>query len=398
MKPNAFLFFIIILILLLYYTFEYFIHNQTLKKFKYRIHVNGTRGKSSVTRLIRAGLSATGMSVFAKTTGTMARMIFPDGSEESISRFGKPSILEQIKILKKASRKGAEIVVLECMALEPRYQWASEGQILKSDIGVITNIREDHLEVMGPDLEDVAKSLLSGCPVKGTLVAGPTDFESIILKVCEDRKTNAIFIQEESEHTVSDDEMKKFSYWEHKENVNLALKVCEILGVERKNALEAMWKVNPDPGALSVSPIHFFGKEFIYVNAMAANDPNSTKLIWSSVIDRYPQYNKRYILFHTRDDRPERSHQLTKEFANWEGYDAVILIGSSTSLAFKYLKTYSKKDIPIFVWEHLSLDGIFESLLSILPKQSMVFGIGNIVGLGMDLSLYLKNRSEQTNE
>lgn len=398
MKPNAFLFFLIILVLLLYYTIEYFLHKRTLKKFKHRIHVNGTRGKSSVTRLIRAGLSATGMNVFAKTTGSMARMIFPDGSEESISRFGKPSILEQIKILKKAERMGAEIVVLECMALEPRYQWASEGQILKSDIGVITNIREDHLEVMGPDLVDVAKSLLSACPVKGTLVVGPTEFEPLIQEVCKDRKSKVIVNDEESIQTITDEEMAKFSYWEHKENVSLALQVCELLGVSRNKALEAMWKVNPDPGALSVSPIHFFGKEFIYANAMAANDPNSTKLIWSSVIERYPQYNKRFILFHTREDRPERSRQLVKEFANWEGYEAVILIGSSTSLAFKYLKTYSKKDIPIFVWEHLSLDGIFESLLSILPKQSMVFGIGNIVGLGMDLSLYLKNRSEQTNE
>ncbi|TGK82317.1 poly-gamma-glutamate synthase PgsB [Leptospira noumeaensis] len=398
MKPNAFLFFLIILVLLLYYTFEYFLHNRTIKKFKHRIHVNGTRGKSSVTRLIRAGLSATGVTVFAKTTGTMARMIFPDGSEESITRFGKPSILEQIKILKKANQVGAEIVVLECMALEPRYQWASEGQILKSDIGVITNIREDHLEVMGPNLIDVAKSLLSGCPINGTLITGVTEFESLVQEVCKDRNSNAIITKEESLEKITDEEMNKFSYWEHKENVNLALTVCEFLGVDRKKALESMWKVNPDPGALSVSPIHFFGKEFLYVNAMAANDPNSTQFIWSSVIQRYPHYNKRYILFHTREDRPERSHQLTKEFANWDGYDAVILIGSSTSLAFKYLKTYSKKDIPIFVWEHLSLDGIFESLLSILPKQSLVFGIGNIVGLGMDLSLYLKNRSEQTNE
>ncbi|MGE8720818.1 poly-gamma-glutamate synthase PgsB [Leptospira terpstrae] len=398
MKPNAFLFFLIILVLVIYYTFEYILHIRTLKSFKHRIHINGTRGKSSVTRLIRAGLSASGMSVFAKTTGTMARMVFPDGSEESISRFGKPSILEQIKILKNAERKGAEIVVLECMALEPRYQWASEGQILKSDIGVITNIREDHLEVMGPSLVDVAKSLLSTCPINGTLIVGPSEFESLIVKVCEDRKSKSLIIKEDSVQTITDEEMAKFSYWEHKENVYLALQVCELLGVNRKIALEAMWKVNPDPGALSVSPIHFFGKEFIYANAMAANDPDSTKLIWSSVIERYPQHNKRYILFHTREDRPERSRQLAKEFANWEGYEAVILIGSSTSLAFKYLKKYSKKDIPIFVWEHLSLDGIFESLLSILPKQSLVFGIGNIVGLGMDLSLYLKNRSEHTNE
>lgn len=134
------------------------------------------------------------------------------------------------------------------------------------------------------------------------------------------------------------------------------------------------------------------------MNAMAANDPNSTKLIWNSITKRYVSFQKRFILFHTRDDRPERTKQLTKEFANWEGYDAVILIGSSTSLAFQYLKTYSQVDVPIYVWEHMNLDVIFESLLAILPKQALVFGIGNIVGLGMDLSLYLKNRSEQIYE
>lgn len=398
MKPNATLFFLIILVLIIYYTIEAILHKRTLKQFKQRIHVNGTRGKSSVTRLIRAGLSTSGYSVFAKTTGTLARMIFPDGSETSISRFGKPSILEQIKILKKAKSVGADIVVLECMALEPRYQWASEGQILHSDIGVITNIREDHLEVMGPKLEDVAKTLLSACPINGTLVVGQNSFENEIISVCKDRDTKLVSIQQEDIDTMTEEEILKFPYWEHKENVCLALKVCELLGVSRTQALEAMWKVTPDPGALSVLPIHFFGKEFIYVNAMAANDPNSTKMIWSSILNRYPNIKKRFILFHTRDDRPERTKQLTKEFSNWEGYDAVILIGSSTSLAFHYLKSYSKLDVPIYVWENLSLDGIFESLLSILPKQSIVYGIGNIVGLGMDLSLYLKNRSEHLHE
>ncbi|TGM55347.1 poly-gamma-glutamate synthase PgsB [Leptospira biflexa] len=398
MKPNATLFFLIILVLILYYTIEVILHKRTLKKFKHRIHVNGTRGKSSVTRLIRAGLASSGSLVFAKTTGTLARMIFPDGSEKSISRFGKPTILEQIKILKKANESGASIVILECMALEPRYQWASEGQILQSDIGVITNIREDHLEVMGPNLIDVAKTLLSACPVNGTLVVGPSEFEDKIEDVCLDRNTKAILIKEAEIESITEEEILKFPYWEHKENVYLALKVCTLLGVERNKALEAMWKVTPDPGALSVLPIHFFGKDFIYVNAMAANDPSSTKFIWTSTLNRYPQIQKRFILFHTREDRPERTKQLTKEIANWGDYDAVILIGTSTSLAFQYLKSFSQADVPIYLWEHLSLDGIFESLLSILPKQSLVFGIGNIVGLGMELSLYLKNRSEQTYE
>ena len=34
------------------------------------VHVNGTRGKSTVCRLIEAGLRAGGVRVFCKTTGT----------------------------------------------------------------------------------------------------------------------------------------------------------------------------------------------------------------------------------------------------------------------------------------------------------------------------------------
>jgi len=44
-------------------------HERQLARIPVRVHVNGTRGKSSVTRLIAAGLRSTGRRVFAKTTG-----------------------------------------------------------------------------------------------------------------------------------------------------------------------------------------------------------------------------------------------------------------------------------------------------------------------------------------
>ena len=48
-------------------------HRRHLKAIPVRIHVNGTRGKSSVTRLIAAGLRQAGMIACAKTTGTLPR-------------------------------------------------------------------------------------------------------------------------------------------------------------------------------------------------------------------------------------------------------------------------------------------------------------------------------------
>ena len=68
-----------------------------------RICVTGSRGKSSVVRLITSILKEDGMSVLAKTTGSRPAVLYPDGSEAGIVRKGPVSILEQKKILKAAS-------------------------------------------------------------------------------------------------------------------------------------------------------------------------------------------------------------------------------------------------------------------------------------------------------
>ena len=82
-----------------------------------KLHVNGTRGKSSVTRLIAAGLRNGKHKVFAKTTGTEPKFIFPDGTEELISRRGPANIRENIKLIKTAVDNGADTIVFECMVM-----------------------------------------------------------------------------------------------------------------------------------------------------------------------------------------------------------------------------------------------------------------------------------------
>src|SRR3979409_2414631 len=140
-----------------------------LERIPVRVHVNGTRGKSSVTRLIAGGLRAGGRRVFAKTTGTMARMIHPDGSEVDVYRVGRPNIIEQIRIVRRAVACGAEVMVIECMAVSPELQPLSELRLIRSTVGVITNARADHLDVMGPSVDDVARALAQTAPRSGHL-------------------------------------------------------------------------------------------------------------------------------------------------------------------------------------------------------------------------------------
>ncbi|CAN5555367.1 hypothetical protein BH23CHL5_BH23CHL5_06000 [soil metagenome] len=54
-------------------------HQRRLKQLDVRVHVNGIRGKSTVTRLVASVLREGGFVTIAKTTGSAARMIGPDG-------------------------------------------------------------------------------------------------------------------------------------------------------------------------------------------------------------------------------------------------------------------------------------------------------------------------------
>ena len=75
----------VVLILLIAGYVEASNHRRIIAAIPLRIHVNGTRGKSSVTRLIAAGLRAGGLRTFAKTTGTAPRIINAERSEEHTS-------------------------------------------------------------------------------------------------------------------------------------------------------------------------------------------------------------------------------------------------------------------------------------------------------------------------
>src|SRR5947207_9303335 len=107
-------------------------HRRRLRRIRVRIHVNGTRGKSSVTRLIAAGLRESGIVTCAKTTGTLPRMILPSGLEYPVFRPSGPNVIEQIRIARAAATYPSQALVIECMALQPALQWLSEARLIRA--------------------------------------------------------------------------------------------------------------------------------------------------------------------------------------------------------------------------------------------------------------------------
>jgi len=369
------------LVLIISGLFEFRYHQLILANLPVRIHVNGTRGKSSVTRLIAAGLRAGGKRTFAKTTGTAPRVIDAQGVDRIIHRLRRPSIGEQVRLLKYFASEKPDVVVMECMAVQPQYQWISEHQMIKSQIGVITNARPDHLDEMGPTEVDVVKSLCNSIPIEGTIVTAEEKYRDILQSVAKHNRSEILFSKEKS---VTDIELNKFNYIEHPQNIAIALDVCLKMGVSRDVALSGMHSVQPDLGALVVWRLLGTKGALQFVNGMAANDPVSTLQIWKFVIDRYPTNSGTAVFFNSRDDRPLRTKQMLELTFEEIKPEYFIIRGDKIEPKVKRLIHHSPDThVSIFSISE-AIENISKSILD-LDDDIMVFAIGNQVGAGQEI-------------
>ncbi|MBL7024842.1 MAG: poly-gamma-glutamate synthase PgsB [Candidatus Marinimicrobia bacterium] len=386
MDVVVFSLFIMILTVIAALTGEWWVHLRALKRIPIRIHVNGTRGKSSVTRLICAGLREAGYSVLGKTTGSDPRILDLEGKDRKIHRLQKPSIGEQVRFLRYFGQFRPQAVVLECMAVQPQYQWITEQHMVKSTHSVITNARLDHVEEMGHRLRDIAMSLSNTIPFKGNLFTAEQDKLDIFNEVAAKRGTEVNAV---TDHGVSHEDMIGFNHIEHPENVALSLAVCESLGIAREQALDGMRKAQPDPGALRIWDLEMDGRHFSLVNAFAANDPQSTKTIWN-MIKEHPSLDHEHTcaFLNTRSDRVNRSSQLLELILDDIEPDSLFVRGDKME---RFEKPYfSKVKGRVEQFSENQSAAVFVKKLLSQKGNTLIFGIGNIVGSGFQILDELK--------
>ncbi len=371
---------------------EYAVHLRNLHSIPIRVHVNGTRGKSSVTRLIAGALREHGLKTFAKTTGTLPRMIMEDGREYPIYRPSRANIIEQLRIVSLAANQEATALVIECMAVQPFLQALTELKFVRATHGVITNARPDHLDVMGPSERDVVRALLGTTPDKGKLFTAEWDYIDEFRMVCSDRQSELYVVKAEEIEAISDEDMAGFTYVEHKENVALVLKVCDSLGVPRNVALRGMWKARPDPGVMSEHELDFFGRRILFVNGFAANDPESSERIWGMALERHQNFNRKIMVVSCRADRPDRSKQLGEALPTWPRADHYVLMGTGVYVLFRSAVQSGVDSSKFLYAEGMTVDRIFEEIVGLSGRSALVMGIGNIVGQGLELVNYFRNR------
>ena len=332
-------------------------------KLEHVVHVNGIRGKSTTTRLIDAGLRSGGKKVFCKTTGTVPMTIGVDNVARPLLRRGRANINEQLRILRRAAGEEAQILVLECMAVDPKLQYVAQHRMVRGDVGVITNVRLDHTAEMGENLEEICDSLSNTIPRDGVLFTADEKFAPRL-------RRNGEKIGCTTHLALPDGTEPDFDF---PENIALALAVCEHLGVERSVALSGMLNYQRDPYALS---LHKLPGGCVFVNGMSINDPQSTELVFRRLAEKYGwQERELLLLINNRPDRGYRTEHMAM-VAKALAPDRVWLLGASQLTVERRVR----RDVP-----GVQVQGFRKAQelpLHELTEKTVVFAVGNIAGPG----------------
>lgn len=350
-----------------------FAHRRRRNAVPIRIHVAGSRGKTTTARMIGAGLRAAGMSVLVKTTGTDPLLILPDGSEKPWPRWGPPTIAEQVRFFREAYRRRVEAVVVESMAIEPEYLWASEEYLVCATHAVISNVRPDHAEVVGDHPLAAANAIGLVIPRHGRLLVAD---EAAVPPILTRAKELQCCVSVVPVVGLPHDEANKA----------VALAVCEALGVTCDAAAVAMDNAGSDPGAFFVADGIRAGKRFRFANAFSCNDTVSLRQLWVE----NNATSSPIVLLNARDDRPARTLAFLEELARLAPDMRLYLAGSvprSWALKAGFAPTR------IHRLRTSNAARAVDILADAADADDTIWGVGNYSRLGRDIARLLRREA-----
>lgn len=380
-------------------------HEARIEQLPIRIHVNGIRGKSTVTRLIAGVLREGGFRTVAKTTGSAARIIHEDGNESPIHRKGAATILEQIKIIKEHVQPSTEALVMECMAVNPIYQNVSQHQIVKGNITVITNVREDHQDLMGDTLPEIADSLSNTIPYDGLLITAE-DRPALREQLAGNAAANGSTFLYADPASVRDDDLKAFNYLTFKENLAIGLSIAKMFDIPREVAVRGMQKAIPDIGAVFVQRTQMRGKEVVWAPLFAVNDREST-IISIEALRAYHKPNATRIgILNNRFDRAVRATKFAEIAASDLKLDYYITFGAYEEQVTQQMVSLGyprERIINLGVSKQPSIDHILDQIAALVEAQeALLVGMVNIhtpqAELLMEYFDHLAPQKKQPNE
>jgi len=349
---------IFFILLLIYLALEYFKLKQIVQKIPVRILVNGTRGKSTTVRILYQILKENKYQVIAKTTGDFPEVIYPDGKKTKIRRFAPASIIENVALLRKWAKIKPNAVVMECMALLPENQGILTNSIFQPTHILLTNILNDHNDVMGENKYDIYRVI--------------TESFSDTSKIFLLKELDEFFEKYKNINYINTESFPvKFSNIPQAiidRNWSLVKSFTEFL---KFNAQESKRIFQQDWHQINESiKIKSKNLNFEFWNLFSVNDTDTAGQLFTLIKSTMPENSGKVLIFNTRDDRPLRTKQFV-DLIKSEFRDAKInLCGDGCRLALRLLKGH-KGEINKLVQPK----DIISISLAIISIVAILFGV-----------------------
>jgi poly-gamma-glutamate synthase PgsB/CapB len=367
-------------VLLLSLVYERVVLNRLRNSIPLVVAVTGTRGKSSVVRMLASVLREAGDTVLAKTTGSQAQFVLPDGTTQDVPRRGIVSILEQKKVLKKAVELRANCLVVEIMSIRPENHFVESQQILKPDIVLVTNVRRDHTEAMGETETEIASVLRLDLPPAASVYV-PEEFRYLLDPPSPGVKSVRISSVRQGCSEPLRATLKARQITEFAENLDLVASVVRDLGVPDDIVSRGIENARHDIGKFRVWTYRIGGKRVFLVNAFAANDPDSTMRIYEKTRQTLAPAPALFTgLLNLRYDRPDRTVQWIEALQKNapSHFKRLYVVGGHAHVVRRKVKTASVLTLS-------SPDEITNVIAETMEEDGILFGFGNIGGAGRRL-------------
>lgn len=311
-------------------------------------------------------------------------LIFPDGTEKEIHRRGSPSILEGKEVLGKAVGLEVQAVVVEMMSIRSETIAVESAHLFRPHILVITNTRLDHLDQMGKTKKEIAECFASAIAEQSSVFVPEEEFFPVYKEKTE--RSNSKIYRVSKDAFLNEMEKQKIEP-PFVRDVQLSLAVADFIGIDSETALSGMKKVRPDFGSLKAwrSKTVFPSKTCLFINAFAANDPESTRDVLDFLQSSKTLEGKKLVaLLNFRRDRGDRTHQwlraMQKGFLS--DFDRIVLLGSHSHFVKNRLKTgFDQTDFTASPFEsplEILADAVFRE------EENVVVGMGNMEGIGKE--------------
>lgn len=251
---------------------------------KYRILTTGSRGKSSLVRLLFAGLAAKGLNVRGRITGVLPRELSAHGIRSIVRN--SPGHISEARWWLGQIPSGTDAVVMENSAVHPELQPLA-ARWLRPTLIILTNTREDHQEVWGKGRAAAEEALLRGIPDGVPLIVGAEVMTS-------PRLAETLLRRNPPAATAPDSGNFRLA------NLSIARKAMDYMGFLDEDSDRAMRQLPPDIGDFRI----FYPDGGISLAvAFSANDPESSERLFSLLGWKESETS---VVFSDRGDRPAR--------------------------------------------------------------------------------------------